>query len=77
MSWASFGFPAIFEMHVSCVQLQYAVGAGARVLRAVNILQDMQVLVLVQGVPCQIIPHPLAMSASAAGSRKIFYDSPP
>ena len=31
------------------------------------------------GVPCQIIPqiipHPLAQSASAPGSRKIFYDS--
>ena len=27
------------------------------------------------GVPCQIIPHPLAQSASALGSRKIFYDS--
>ena len=25
--------------------------------------------------PCQIIPHPLAQSASAPGSRKIFYDS--
>ena len=25
--------------------------------------------------PCQIIPHPLARSASALGSRKIFYDS--
>ena len=24
--------------------------------------------------PCQIIPHPLAQSASALGSRKIFYD---
>ena len=27
------------------------------------------------GVPCQIIPHPLAQSASAPGSCKIFYDS--
>ena len=27
------------------------------------------------GVPCQIIPHPLAQSASAPGSRKMFYDS--
>ena len=27
------------------------------------------------GVPCQIIPHPLAQSASAPGSRKIVYDS--
>ena len=27
------------------------------------------------GVPCQIIPHPPAQSASAPGSRKIFYDS--
>ena len=25
--------------------------------------------------PCQIIPHPLAQSASAPGSRKICYDS--
>ena len=25
--------------------------------------------------PCQIIPHPLAQSASAPGSCKIFYDS--
>ena len=25
--------------------------------------------------PCQIIPHPLAQSASAPGSRKILYDS--
>ena len=25
--------------------------------------------------PCQIIPHPLAQSASAPGSPKIFYDS--
>ena len=25
--------------------------------------------------PCQIIPHPLAQSASPQGSRKIFYDS--
>ena len=27
------------------------------------------------GVPCQVIPHPLAQSASAPGSCKIFYDS--
>ena len=27
------------------------------------------------GVPCQIIPHPLAQSASVPGSCKIFYDS--
>ena len=27
------------------------------------------------GVPCQIIPHPLAQSASAPGSCKICYDS--
>ena len=26
------------------------------------------------GVPCQIMPHPLAQSASAPGSCKIFYD---
>ena len=25
--------------------------------------------------PCQIIPHPLAQSTYAPGSRKIFYDS--